>query len=139
MNGTQFAATSATRFTADNGDRFEVEGARAQLVDRYGSAEAFERAVVVSPSADELAQLAGTYVSDEAEVTLTAVVEHGALVLKRRPDATIRLTPLYKDAFSGSIGTVVFHRGKTVELSVVQDRVWDLRFVRRGPQDGTAR
>jgi hypothetical protein len=61
-----------------------------------------------------------------------AVVEDGALVLKRRPDTVIRLTPTYQDAFTGALGTIVFRRdGKAMELSVAQDRVWDIRFTRR--------
>jgi hypothetical protein len=57
-------------------------------------------------------------------------------VLKQRPDTTIALTPLYADAFrAGSLGTVIFRRdagGRVNGFSVVQDRVWDLRFQRTG-------
>jgi hypothetical protein len=73
-------------------------------------------------------------VGEDAETTLTAVLDGTSLVLKRRPDVSMRLTPLYKDAFSGSICTVIFRRdaaGSVSALSVVQDRVWDMRFVRR--------
>jgi CubicO group peptidase (beta-lactamase class C family) len=136
--GTQFVPISATRFGAENGDVLEFRGDGARLTDRHGSVEEFERTAAWSPTAEELAALAGTYVSDEAELTLAAAIENGGLVLKRRPDTTIRLTPLYKDAFSGSIGTVIFRRGDTPELSVVQDRVWDLRFRRRAPASSTA-
>ena len=84
---------------------------------------------------EQLAALAGTYTSDEAETVLTAVVENHALVLKRRPDMTIALTPTYADAFTADhgLGTVIFRRdasGRVTELSVVQDRVWNMRFVR---------
>ena len=137
--GTQFVAASPTKFLSDSGDTLDVNGQSARLTDRYGSVEAFERTSAVTPSADDLAPLVGSYVSDEAELTLTAAVDNGSLVLKRRPDTTIRLTPLYKDAFSGSIGTVIFRRGKTMELSVVQDRVWDLRFTKRDQAVSTAR
>jgi len=62
-------------------------------------------------------------------------VQNGRLALKRRPDTTIVLTPLYADAFSaGGLGTVVFRRNAAnaiVALSVSQDRVWDLRFSRQ--------
>ena len=70
------------------------------------------------------------YASDEAETTLTAAIDGSTLVLKRRPDAVIRLTPVYADAFAGSIGLVMFRRegGRVTGLSVVQDRVWDLKF-----------
>ena len=86
------------------------------------------------PDAAELAALAGSYWSDEAETLLIAAVDQAALVLKRRPDAVIRLTPIARDKFRGSIGTVTFLRNAsgTVEaLSVNQERVWDLRFARR--------
>jgi hypothetical protein len=56
-------------------------------------------------------------------------------VLKHRPDVTIRLTPLYPDAFgAGQLGTVIFRRdgsGHATAFSVVQDRVWDMRFQRK--------
>ena len=81
-----------------------------------------------------LADYAGNYDSDEAETTLVAAAENGALVLKRRPDSVIRLTPVYADAFQSSLGFIRFHRsigGQVTELSVTQDRVWDMGFVRR--------
>jgi hypothetical protein len=79
---------------------------------------------------------AGTYISDDAETTLTATVVNGALVLKRRPDTTLILTPLYAGTFSagGGLGTVVFNgdgHGRMTQLRIVQDRVWDMRFQRR--------
>lgn len=83
------------------------------------------------PSAADLSALAGSYWSDEAETMLVAAVDQGALVLRRRPDTVIRLTPLARDKFRGSIGTVTFLRnaGGAVEaLSVNQERVWDLKF-----------
>jgi hypothetical protein len=45
-----------------------------------------------------------------------------------------QFTPVYADAFSvPQLGLVIFRResGKVTALSVVQDRVWDLRFARR--------
>ena len=54
--------------------------------------------------------------------------------MKRRPDYVMKMTPIYGDAFgAGSMGTVIFHRdgaGRVNEFSVVQDRVWDMRFTR---------
>ncbi len=99
------------------------------------TAERYERVPPAVYTDAQLAGLAGSYVSDEAETTLTAVVEKHALVLKRRPDVTITLTPTYADAFTADhgLGTVIFTRdasGRAAELSVVQDRVWHLRFVR---------
>jgi hypothetical protein len=89
----------------------------------------------VTRTAAELAPFAGTYVSDEAETTLVAAVMDGVLVLKRRPDTVIRLTPTETaDVFTGSLGTITFRRdatGRVSALSVRQDRVFDLRFDRR--------
>jgi hypothetical protein len=112
---------------------FDADGASAK--DEYGTIDRYETVAPAAPTAAELAEFAGTYASDEAEAVLTAAVEHGALVLKRRPDAVITLMPSYKDAFTAvQLGTVIFRRdtaGHVTELSVVQDRVWDLRFARR--------
>jgi CubicO group peptidase (beta-lactamase class C family) len=91
-------------------------------------------AMTPPPSAAQLNELVGGYWSDEAEVFLTAAVDQGKLVLKRRPDTAIVLTAMEKDMFRGSIGTVTFRRdasGKVNGLSVKQDRVWDLRFSRQ--------
>jgi CubicO group peptidase (beta-lactamase class C family) len=86
------------------------------------------------PSAAQLNALSGTYWSDEAETMLTAAVDQGALVLKRRPDTVIKMTAIAPDQFRGSIGTVTFVRnaaGAVEALSVNQERVWDLRFTKR--------
>ena len=86
------------------------------------------------PSAEQLNVLAGTYWSDEAETMLTAAVDQGALVLKRRPDTVIKMTAIGPDKFRGSIGTVTFIRnaaGAIDALSVNQERVWDLRFAKK--------
>ena len=65
---------------------------------------------------------------------LTAAVDESGLVLRRRPDTVIKLTAIAHDKFRGSIGTVTFSRnasGTVDGLSVNQDRVWDLRFVKK--------
>lgn len=86
------------------------------------------------PTAAQLAEFGGTYSSDEAEVTLTAAVENGALVIKRRPDTVMALTAIDRDTFRGSLGVITFRRdaaGKINALSLKQDRVWDMRFQRQ--------
>jgi len=64
------------------------------------------------------------------------------LVARQRPDTTIKLTPVYADAFRApQLGLVVFRRdgtGRVNELSVVQDRVWDLRFAGQPPAKGVS-
>jgi len=56
------------------------------------------------------------------------------LRLMRRPDVAMRLNPLYADAFEAPLGTILFRRdasGRVSGFSLMQDRVWDLRFTRR--------
>jgi len=147
VDGPALVARRGRRFEAENGGRtldLEADG-RLRVTDRFGGVETFERVPPAAPTADALRVLAGTYRSDEAETTLTAVVENGGLALKRRPDAVINLTPVYADAFTGSIGFVRFHRdaaGRVREMSITQDRVWDLRLrrvERSVPSDGASR
>jgi len=91
-------------------------------------------ALTPTPSAAQLSALTGSYWSEEAETMLIAAVDQGALVLRRRPDTVIKLTAIGTDKFRGSIGTVTFIRnaGGAVEaLSINQERVWDLRFLKR--------
>lgn len=86
------------------------------------------------PPAAALAVYTGSYWSDEAETVLTAAIEQGGLVLKRRPDTVMRMIAIGPDKFRAPIGTVTFLRnasGVVEGLSVNQERVWDLRFARR--------
>jgi CubicO group peptidase (beta-lactamase class C family) len=84
-----------------------------------------------TPTAAQLASYAGTYTSDEAETVFTVVVEGEALVLRRRPANRTVLRATAEDTFqAGGLGTIRFHRtdGEVTQLSVSQDRVFDLRF-----------
>lgn len=138
--GPALVPVSATRFVTDEGDVFEFNSTgTVTATDVYGTVDRFARVTLVTPTAADLGQFVGTYTSDEAETVLTAAIDGTALVLKRRPDTVIQLTPLYADAFSGSIGIVLFRRegGGVTGLSVVQDRVWDLRFTRRPETSAT--
>jgi CubicO group peptidase (beta-lactamase class C family) len=123
--------------TNARGAKWTQEDDRIRVTDEYGSVEIYERAKKAAPTPAHLQELVGTYVSDEAETTLVAAVDGGSLVLKRRPDTVITLTPQYADAFSApQIGLVIFRRdgsGKVTSLTVSQDRVWGLRFARQPP------
>ena len=145
----QLAAAAGLYRSTVNGETVTVGGARNELGNRtwafdartatatneHGVAETFERVERAAPTAAQLRAYVGTYESDEAETVLTVAVEKDHLVLKRRPATTIALSPLYADAFRGpELGTVIFRRdsaGRVTALSVVQERVWDLRFVKR--------
>jgi len=107
----------------------------ATATDAYGTVERLEKVPPASYTDAQLAAFAGTYTSEDAETTLTAVVEAGKLRLKRRPNTTITLMPTYADAFTADsgLGTVIFTRdanGRLSGLNVVQDRVWKMPFVK---------
>ena len=136
-SGPALIPLSASRFTPAAGGRtYEFDGkGRLRVVAGNGTSETYERVEPAKPTAAELQALAGAYASDEAEVTLNVIVEGGELKATRRPDTKVTLRPLYKDAFAApSLGTILFRRdnqGRVDGLSVVQDRVWDLRFTRQ--------
>jgi CubicO group peptidase (beta-lactamase class C family) len=125
---------SASRFATADGSTWEIRGNGARMIDPFGSAYDYDRVQAAKPTPEQLAEFTGSYASDEAEVTMTVAVEKDMLVLKSRPDTTIRLTPIYPDAYGGSLGTVIFRRdsrGRVTEFSISQQRVWDMRFKRK--------
>jgi CubicO group peptidase (beta-lactamase class C family) len=88
-----------------------------------------------TPAAEDLAAYAGEYYSPDAETTLVVTVEGGGIVAHRRPATRITLTPIERDRFNAGagLGGIRFIRdsaGRVTELSVSQDRVFDLRFDR---------
>jgi CubicO group peptidase (beta-lactamase class C family) len=122
--------------SAPAGSTWSLDHGQLSVTDRYAIHSLFDRAPHAAPTAAQAQSLAGVYTSDEAETTLTVAVEAGAVVVKRRPDGVFPLRALYVDAFDApALGTVIFRRdaaGRVAALSVVQDRVWDLRFTRQG-------
>jgi CubicO group peptidase (beta-lactamase class C family) len=127
-------ALSPRRFTDGEGQFIEFDGRGGATLDfGNGTTEAFERVAEAHPSAAELEALAGSYRSDDAEVTLVVAVKDGALEIRRRPDGVFPLTPRYADAFGSDLGTIIFRRdaqGRAAGFSVVSGRVWDMRFER---------
>jgi hypothetical protein len=141
--GPVLQAESGSRFVAPAGRRVEIDsGGRLRVVDRFNRIEVYERVPAADLDARPLADYTGTYSSDEADVIYKAAVRDGALVLERRPDAVIGLTPVYADGFRGRIGLVRFARdasGRVTSFHVGQDRVWKLTFERQRDSRGTDR
>jgi CubicO group peptidase (beta-lactamase class C family) len=84
-------------------------------------------------AAKDLQSYAGKYYSDEAEVLYEVVAEGDGIVIKRRPDAVVRLAATAKDEFNSPAGRIVFIRdtsGAVTEMSLRGSRVFDLRFTR---------
>ena len=106
---------------------------RLRLANPVDGGEYYEKIERWSPIPAELEAMTGEYSSDEAEVTLRVAFENNHLVIHRRPDTIIPLLPTYRDGFSSSLGSVRFLRDpsdRITELSVGEQRVWDMRFRR---------
>ena len=89
-----------------------------------------------TPTPAELNAFAGQYTSDEIRATWTATIDSGRLVLSSRRGTRQALTPVYTDAFTGSLGTVWFSRdsgGHVDAMHVSSARVWNLRIPRQKP------
>ena len=130
LGPTVFTPVSQDTFT-NGSDRLVVVGGRLRASD----GTLFEKVEPVSPTAADLQTYVGDYGSDEAQATLHVVVQGDRLALQNRPGAWNPLVPTYRDAFiSPGVGIVRFLRdasGKVTEMSVSQERVWDLRFRKR--------
>lgn len=133
--GLAMSPLSGSLFVLENGLKLEFEPDGLRVLTPDGDTIPFDRMAEASPTSAQLAEYAGEYASDEAEVTYTVVLEGKKLVLRRKPDASFALTPLYPDGFLSSIGWLVrFVRngdGKVSELSLGIGRVRDLRLARR--------
>lgn len=138
--GAAMKPVSANVFIAGkDGPRAEFESdssgkvVRLRMATEVDEGNYYEKVEPAKPAAAELEAMTGEYSSDEAEVTVTVSLEHGELVIHRRPDTSIPLTPTYRDGFSSSLGSVRFIRnaeGRIVEMSIGEQRVWDLRLRR---------
>lgn len=137
-----FKPISANVFVAgDNGPRAEFESdasgkvVRLRMATEVDEGNYYDKVEAVKPAAAELGSMTGEYSNDEAEVTLKVLMVNGGLVIHRRPDTSIPLIPTYRDGFSSSLGSVRFIRNaeeRVVEMSIGEQRVWDLRL-RRTP------
>lgn len=136
MNGRSLTRLSETQwrrgsdtYTFNTADGFEIEGYDGNLYQ-------FDRTPAVTTlTADQLAEYAGVYVSDETLATYRLTVEAGQLKAYTNgwPDTVIPLSPVYKDAFTAGPSIVRFRRsadGKIKEVSLGEGRMWDLRAAR---------
>jgi CubicO group peptidase (beta-lactamase class C family) len=135
QGGAPLSPESGTRFTAPGGRTIEItQGLRLRVVDQFGRVDVYERLAESDLAPRPLADYAGSYDSDEAEVSYTVAIQDGSLVLKRRPAAVLPLRPVYADGFESPVGFVRFGRdagGTVTGFSISQDRVWNLPFTRR--------
>jgi CubicO group peptidase (beta-lactamase class C family) len=112
---------------------FDSTGKGLRLSNEFDGGIYYEKVERWNPTAAELEAMTGEYSSEEAEVIFQVALEKDHLVIHRRPDARIVLTPTYRDGFSSHLGSIRFLRdaqGNVSELGVGEQRVWDLRFRR---------
>lgn len=131
---TPLTAVSVRSFANEYGETLDFDGHGGGTLDYgNGTVEPVQRVERAAPTQAQLEALTGRYRSEDAEVTLDVVLVKGVLEIRRRPADVFPLAPLYTDAYSSELGTILFHRGGQEapgELSVVLDRVWDLQFER---------
>ncbi len=135
---TELAAVGANQFVA-TGDRqviFEDASPVRMRVTTPDAIILYERVESVQPSAADLAALSGNYESRETGTTLTLAAgsKPGEMTYRIGGGGPVTLKPTFRDAFATADGAAIrFQRdasGKVTGLSVGEDRVWDLRFLR---------
>jgi CubicO group peptidase (beta-lactamase class C family) len=94
----------------------------------------FESATAYTPTATELAEYAGSYVSEEIDPIYRIVLRDGNLSLTRLKAKPDPLRPTVRDAFTGDIGTVRFTRDANHHISgfiLNAGRIQNFRFSRK--------
>lgn len=100
-----------------------------------GSTVVHRKVVRAAPSPAELAALAGTYHSDELDVTYKAVATGSGLMLTSLRADPIVFLPADPDHFESErarLGVLRDSSGRVTGLSLATGRVRDLRFARVG-------
>ncbi len=90
--------------------------------------------VAANPSRTQLTEYAGSYYSEELDVTYTVTVKNGKLLVRLRPAPEVQMEPTYADAFRVRAVTFIkFTRdamGKVDGFDIFTGRIRRLRFVR---------
>jgi hypothetical protein len=107
-----------------------------RLLESFGDKkpDVFEAVTPFKPSATELAEYEGSYVSDEIEPVYRMIVQNGKLMLTRLKREPETLEPRIRDVFSGEIGTIRFTRDSDHRVSgflLSTGRINNFRFTRR--------
>ena len=100
-----------------------------------GKPSVFETAEAFNPSAAELSEYAGAYVSEEIDPVYRIVLEGDKLSLLRLKHKADRLRPAVRDVFTGDIGTMRFTRepgnGHVSGFVLDAGRIQNFRFVKQ--------
>ncbi len=99
-----------------------------------GKPDKYEAVTLFVPTAEELSDYAGAFVSEEIDPVYRIAVQDGKLSmmrLKHKPDA---LQPATRDVFTGEIGTLRFTRDASGHISgfiLDAGRIQNFRFMKR--------
>ncbi len=99
-----------------------------------GKPDIFEAATPYTPSAAELPEYAGAYISEEIDPVYRIVLQDGNLTLSRLKNKPETLHPAVRDVFTGEIGTVRFLRDVKQRISgfiLNAGRIQNFRFSRK--------
>jgi CubicO group peptidase (beta-lactamase class C family) len=97
------------------------------------------RFATAAPSAEQLREFTGSYVSPELDATWPVTIENGQLVLNKGApeivDVSGKLEPAMKDTFTAGSGLIRFTRdgsGRITGFELSSSRMRGIRFDRRG-------
>ena len=99
-----------------------------------GKPDSFESVSEYAPTATELAEYTGAYVSEEIDPVYRMVLQDGNLTLTRLKNKPDILHPSVRDVFTGKIGTVRFTRDANKRISgfiLNAGRIQNFRFSRK--------
>jgi len=99
-----------------------------------GKPSAFEAVEAASPSAAQLGEYAGAYVSEEIDPVYRIVLDGDKLSLARLKHKADTLRPAVRDVFTGELGTVRFVRDASGQISgftLNAGRIQNFHFTKR--------
>jgi CubicO group peptidase (beta-lactamase class C family) len=107
-----------------------------RIVQSFGDGKptVFEAVTAFTPSANELADYAGAYSSEEIDPIYRITLQDGKLMLLRLKNKPVELTPNVQDVFSSSAGTVRFTRDSKRKINgflLSSGRILNFRFTKR--------
>jgi hypothetical protein len=107
---------------------------RFEQVFGEGKPDVFDAAPPYTPTAAELPEYVGAYVSEEIDPVYRIVLQDGNLTLSRLKNKPETLRPAVRDVFTGEIGTVRFTRDANQHISgfvLNAGRIQNFRFSKK--------
>lgn len=105
-----------------------------ELSVRSGKPDTFESVNPFNPTAEQMADFVGAFVSEEIDPVYHIEIHDGKLILMRLKHKPDMLRPAMQDVFVGDIGTVRFTRDSSKHISgfiLDQSRIQNFRFTKR--------